>query len=175
MGRKSCRKKHAKSFRSASLQPVDAAEAPWVFYCGCPQRYTPLFHTIPPHSSAPPPSPPPPHRTPPTPPSPTDVSLGGRMHRNGWNVWFKFRLRSHHHLINATIGSTGQVLLRGDSGGAAGPILDLRQGGAGEPPPIQEAWSVAEITETRLYEGMKPVRGGPNDLRLGVSTLDQKC
>ena len=25
---------------------------------------------------------------------------------------------------------------------------------------MQESWSVAEITETRLYEGMKPVRGG---------------
>jgi DNA-directed RNA polymerase II subunit RPB1 len=38
-----------------------------------------------------------------------------------------------------------------------------------------ESWSVAEITESRIYEGTHPVRGGPNDLRLGVNSLEFPC
>lgn len=38
-----------------------------------------------------------------------------------------------------------------------------------------EMWSVAEITESRLYENNIPVRGGPNDLRLGVNSMEFKC
>jgi len=38
-----------------------------------------------------------------------------------------------------------------------------------------QASSVAEITENRLYEGNRPVRGGPNDLRLGVTSKEFPC
>ena len=38
-----------------------------------------------------------------------------------------------------------------------------------------ESWSVAEITESRIYEGNQPVHGGPNDLRLGVNTMEFPC
>lgn len=38
-----------------------------------------------------------------------------------------------------------------------------------------EAWSVAEITEPKLYEGDRPTVGGPNDLRLGINSLEQSC
>jgi len=34
---------------------------------------------------------------------------------------------------------------------------------------------VLEVIEPRVNEGDRPMKGGPNDLRLGISSLDQKC
>ena len=38
-----------------------------------------------------------------------------------------------------------------------------------------ERLSVAEITDPRLYQGGVPVKGGPNDPRMGIIKGGQRC
>ena len=64
------------------------------------------------------------------------------------------------YLIYEAVRSSCEVLSGGDRGGALCSLFYLHQRGTRKDNIIKESWSVAEITETRLYEGMKPVRGG---------------
>jgi hypothetical protein len=78
------------------------------------------------------------------------------------------------YLIYEAVRSSCEVLCGRDRIGALCSLFYLHQRGTCKDITIKESWSVAEITETRLYEGMKPVRGGIYLLTQDLMTLDSE-